>query len=222
MSAAHAPVRPLILAVSLLAASITNGRAADTVNLLFDGDSISAGMGAPHGRGLDSQVAAALGPGVDLHNVAVGGRPVSDCLALYAKLVAPLYDPAAGRNVIAFHAGDNDIARNATADAAYAAFTAYVAAAHAQGWKVVVSTEMLRPDFPPVKEQQLAAYNALLRRNGAGADAVVDFDQDQRIADFAFRTDPAVFSGDKIHPSEGGYAILAAMLAPAVRRVTER
>jgi lysophospholipase L1-like esterase len=222
MSVAHAPGRLSILAASLLGVSVAAARPAETVNVLFDGDSISAGVGAPHGRGLDAQVAAALGPDVALHNVAAGGRPVSECLALYAKLVAPQYAPAAGRNVIAFHAGDNDIARNSSAEQAYAAFTAYVAAAHAQGWAVVVSTEMRRPDFPQPKEAQLEAYNALLRRNEAGADAVVDFDRDPRIADFVYRTDPAIFAPDRIHPSEAGYAILSDMLAPAVRRLAGR
>jgi lysophospholipase L1-like esterase len=192
------------------------------LNLVFDGDSISAGAGASAGHGLDTRVAAALGADVQLHNVAVGGRPVSDCLRLYPSLVAPLFDPATAHNVIVFHAGDNDINQGRDAAQTYAAFTAYVAAAHQQGWKIVVSTELRSPYFHQPKEAELEQYNDSLRRNQAGADAVVDFDADPRMTNLSYRTDPDLFSRDAIHPSDGGYDVLAAMLAPAVRRVAER
>jgi lysophospholipase L1-like esterase len=189
------------------------------VNLVFDGDSISAGWGAT-GHKLDQLVAAALDGDVKLHNVAEGGRPVIVCLQRYDSLVAPLYDRSVRRNVIAFHAGDNDIAAGRSAAETYTAFSAYVAAAHRQGWRVVVSTELRRADFAPELEDQLERYNALLRQNQAGADAVVDLDADPKLRDFAYRKDPRLFTPDGIHPSEGGYAVIAAMLAPAVRRVS--
>jgi len=52
-----------------------------------------------------------------------------------------------------------------------------------------------------------------------GADAVVDLDAEPRMADLSYRVDPEVFTTDRIHPSDGGYALLAGLLAPAVRRV---
>jgi lysophospholipase L1-like esterase len=195
---------------------------ADCVNLVFDGDSISAGAGSTQGHGLDAQVAQALGTAVRLNNVAVGGRPVSDCLRLYPKLVAPLFSPASHHNVIVFHAGDNDIAQGRDAAQTYAAFTAYVAAAHQQGWKVVVSTELRSPHFPPPKEAQLRQYNDSLRQNQAGADAVVDFDTDTRLTTMSNRFDPSMFKPDGLHPTDAGYAILTQLLAPAVKRVAER
>ena len=130
--------------------------------------------------------------------------------------------PGGEPNVIVFHAGDNDISLGNDAAHTYAVFTSYVALAHAQGWKVVVSTELRRFDFPAAKEAQLEAYNDRLRENKAHADAVVDLDAEPKFADVAYRNDPAVFSKDRIHPSDGGYAILADMLAPAVKRVAGR
>lgn len=192
------------------------------VNLVFDGDSISAGWGSTGGQGLQAQVAAGMGGNLEVHNVAVGGRPVFKCLELYPQLVAPLYNSATTRNVIVFHAGDNDINARRDAKQTYAALTAYVAAAHRQGWKVVVSTELRRPDFPPAKEQELEDYNKLLIQNAAGADAVVDLDRDTTLSDFAYRADPSFFSKDRIHPSNGGYGRIAALLTPAVRRVADR
>jgi lysophospholipase L1-like esterase len=86
----------------------------------------------------------------------------------------------------------------------------------------VVSTELRRPDFSPAQEAQLEAYNDRLRANKAGADAVVDLDTEPKMAEIAYRTDPAVFSRDRIHLSDGGYAIMADLLAPAVKRVAGR
>ena len=123
------------------------GEPADYVNLVFDGDSISAGWGSSPGHGLDARVVAALGGNVRLHNVAASGRPVAECLRMYDQLVAPLFDPAVRHNVIVFHAGDNDLVQGRDAALTYAAFTDYVAAAHRQGWKIVVSTELRRGDF---------------------------------------------------------------------------
>jgi lysophospholipase L1-like esterase len=189
------------------------------VNLVFDGDSISASAGATPQHGLDFQLAVGLKRPLQSHNVAVGGRPVSECLRLYASLVAPLFVADAAANVIVFHAGDNDIARGKDAAATYAAFTDYVAAAHRQGFRVVVSTELRRPDFSAERKAALEDYNAKLRGNAAAADAVVDFDADPRMADLKRRDDPGMFTHDHVHPADDGYAVLAALLLPAVRRV---
>ncbi|HEX2942760.1 MAG TPA: SGNH/GDSL hydrolase family protein [Rhodopila sp.] len=193
--------------------------ATDCVNLVFDGDSISAGWGATSGHGLDAQVAAQVGQPVVVRNVAVGGRPVLQCLELYPKLVAPLFDPAMPHNVIVFHAGDNDIAQGHDARQTYAAFSSYVAAAHQQGWKIVVSTELRRFDFPPPQFDELETYNRLLRENAAGADAVVDLSQDIRLAQAPYRNDQTLFSPDRVHPADAGYRLIAALLAPSVRKV---
>jgi lysophospholipase L1-like esterase len=220
------------LAGAVFAATATAGfqaRAADPacgidscVNLVFDGDSISAGWGASPPNRLDARVTAAVGGDVRMHNVAVGGRPVFECLRLYPQLVAPLFDKATSHNVIVFHAGDNDVAAGRNAEQTYAAFTDYVAAAHRQGWKIVVSTEFRRWDFSPPKLAELLEYDTMLRRNTAGADAVVDLDADPRLLDKSYRTDPAVFSHDGVHPSDGGYAILAGMVAPVVKQMAGR
>ncbi len=189
------------------------------LNLVFDGDSISAGAGSSPNHGPDRQVLPLLDGPVRLHNVAVSGRPVSDCLLLYPQLVAPLFAADRGANVIVFHAGDNDLAQGRSSVQTYAAFTAYVALAHRQGWKVVVSTELQRFDWSAARQADLADYNDRLRENRAGADAVVDLDTDPRLALPSGRRNPALFTPDGVHPSDGGYAVLAALLAPAIRRV---
>jgi lysophospholipase L1-like esterase len=212
--------RRALLATGAILAGGGRAMAADNViNLVFDGDSISAGAGSTPGHGLGQQVAAGLGGNARLHDVAAGGRPVSDCLLLFPKQVTPLYASDARFNVIVFHAGDNDIEQGRSAAQTYGAFTVYVSQAHQQGWKVVVSTELRRFTLQPQQRIELGTYNELLRANKAGADAVVDFDTDPRLTSVTNRANPAVFSPDGIHPSDGGYAILAAMLIPAIKKV---
>jgi lysophospholipase L1-like esterase len=157
-----------------------------------------------------------------LTNVAVGGRPAAECLRLYSADVAPLLIRPARFNLILFHAGDNDIAQGHDAVQTYAAFSRYVATAHAQGWKIIVSTELQRPDFPAGKQAALADYNRMLLANAAGADVVVDDASEPHLGNPAARSDPSVFSPDRVHPSDGGYAILARMLAVAAHRVLPR
>lgn len=185
--------------------------------IVFDGDSISVGMGSSPAASLDRQFLGALKLPARIRNVAAGGRPVHECVRLFATAVAPLFVPGAATDLIMFHAGDNDIAQHKSADETYAAFGRYVAEAHAQGWKVLVSTELQRVDFRPEQQAELAAYNKLVLANSGGADAVVDVDSDSRFADLSRRTDPEVFSKDRVHPSDGGYAVLARLLATAAR-----
>ena len=214
--------RRLLAAMSALQAMCGHDAAAGgrQLNLMFDGDSISAGLGSTPGHGLGGVVAAGLDAPLRLNNVSVPGRPVLNCLQFFGQRVAPLFSPEFRANVIVFHAGDNDVNQGRDAAHTYAAFTDYVEAAHRQGWKVVVSTELRRFDFPPPKQADLEAYNARLRQNHARADAVVDLDAEARFVAPEERHNTDLFSPDGVHPSDGGYAILADMLVPAIKRVS--
>jgi lysophospholipase L1-like esterase len=185
--------------------------------IVFDGDSISAGGRATPGNGLDIQFMLALGSPARLYNIAVAGRPVIDCLTRFDQGIVPLKDPQARLNLIVFHAGANDIAKRHSAAQTYQAFTNYVALAHTQGWKVVMSAELPRPDFLPAQEAELEAYNRYLLENKAGADVVVNVNADRRFGDLKDRDGSPVFSFDKIHPNDAGYAIFGQLLAAAVR-----
>jgi lysophospholipase L1-like esterase len=185
--------------------------------IVFDGDSISAGARATPGNGLDIQFMHALGSPARLYNIAVAGRGVVDCLTRFDQGVVPLKDPQARLNLIVFHAGGNDIAKRQSAAQTYQAFTSYVALAHAEGWKVVVSAELPRLNFLPAQRAELEAYNRDLLENKAGADVVVDVNADRRFGDLNDREGSPVFSFDKIHPNDAGYAILGQRLAAAVQ-----
>ena len=190
----------------------------DAGTLVFDGDSIACGTGAPPGRTLADQVVRRLRFRGRVHVVAIGGSLVLQREQLFDTVVAPLYQSGLGTNIILFHAGDNDIAMGADAEATYRRLTSYVARAHDQGWVVVVSTEMQRFDFSPEQQRELLAYNAVMLENGANADGIVDFGNDPIMGGPENRGDPRLYTADRVHPTKGGYAILAEAASRELRR----
>ena len=143
--------------------------------LVFDGDSISLGVGASQGHTLSDQVLPLLPSNVISHVTAAGGRPVKDCLDLFKISIEPLYDPDAVRNIIFFHAGDNDIAHGRGAHETYALIKSYVARAHYQGWLVVGSTKLQRYDWPESFRSIVLSLNELILANTAKTDGIAAF-----------------------------------------------
>lgn len=185
------------------------------VRIVFDGDSVAAGQGASGDARLAPQVAQIMRLQGKLTNVAVSGQPVLSCLARFDSIVQPLFEPGA-TNVIFFHAGDNDIKFRFSAPEIYRRLTEYIALAHRQGWKVVVSTELPRYDFPPNFETQLLEYNRLILQNSAKADRIADFASNSAMGGPQNRSNPAFYSGDGVHPSAGGYNLLARQTADEI------
>jgi lysophospholipase L1-like esterase len=190
-------------------------------NIVFDGDSISAGAGAQIAKP-DQLMAMLLPMPVTAGDVAVGGRPVRICLEMFDSTVAPRHVADAPFDVIVFHAGDNDVAQRDSAETIYRNFTAYVQRAHRDGWVVVVSTELPRMTFNAAQEHELEAYNRLLVENHAGADAVVNIAADHELNDPAMRRGSAFYSHDLTHPNDAGYERLNLMLIKAVVEVVSR
>ncbi len=194
--------------------------AAGPLVLIFDGDSVSGGFGVADADSPSGQIAHLIEGPVRILNVAVPGKPVSGSLADFPASVAPHHDPNGRANVIAFHGGDNDIAGGRTAAQAYDSLRRYIAAAHAQGWKVIVSTELGRPDWNDAWQAELAEYNRLELRNDAAADAVVNYASMPGMSDLVGRERSGLYSPDRIHPSARGYGLLADLLRTAIAKLT--
>jgi lysophospholipase L1-like esterase len=190
--------------------------AAPTGLLVFDGDSVAAGMGATPGFKLEDGVKARLGWAGRVVNFGQPGLPLALCLGRYPDTVGALATSPAVNRILVIHAGDNDISQGSTASQTYDAFTRYVALAHRDGWIVVASTELARPTFSAAQQAELSSYNRLILENGAGADAVADFEGEPGFHDLGNRASPAYFAPDQVHPSDAGYAILARLIADAV------
>ncbi len=210
---------PLLAPFMVGALRMTRAAAATEGVIVFDGDSVSRGLGASPGQGPDAQLGRILGRPVRISNVAISGLPVFKAVAKFAQDVTPRYDPQAAFNIVAFHAGDNDVAAGKTADETYASLTEYIRMAHAQGWTVIVSTELARPTFSPEKQAYLADYNTMMRHNAAGADAVIDYAAIAGLSEVANRAGSPFYQHDQVHPSDRGYGILAEQLKAAILKL---
>jgi len=203
------PLRVLSCAFAVTAALFASDKAKASGTLVLDGDSIAVGQGAPPGSQLADQIATRLGFHGKVAVVGRSGSPVSERVRLFEQNITPLRDPRASPNVIFFHGGDNDIALGSDARQTYAQLSKYIEMAHAEGWKIIVSTELPRFDFSPAMQGELNLYNRLVRENAGKADGVADFASDPTLGGPQHRHDPEFYTPDGIHPTARGYAILA-------------
>ncbi len=193
--------------------------AATRLRLLLLGDSIAYGTGALRPEDtLGRRLAAALtaeGFDVDLRVLAVPGAVSAD-LAAQVRRAEPF---AADGAVVVI--GANDLARFVPPEQATAALGAAVAALRAHGTEVVVvpapdmsSVPFVPPAFRPLVQ---AACAQLQQRQAAVAEAAgATVAAVAAEVGAAFAADPAMFSGDRFHPSSAGYARIAAVLEPSV------
>ena len=183
------------------------------------GDSLAFGTGA--GRPVDAlgpRLARSLadaGFDVDLHVLAVPGAVSAD-LAAQVRRATPL-EPDLAVVVI----GANDLARFVPAEQASAALADAVGVLRAVGADVVVvpAPDMsMVPFVPPALRPLVRGACAALQHRQAqvaeatGASVAPVAGEVAR----AFVADPALFSGDRFHPSSAGYARIAQALEPHV------
>lgn len=191
------------------------------------GDSITEGTGSlPSGPGgwperLTRRLVAADAPWAVV-NAGIGGNRLlyqgsgpsglqrldSDALAV------------SGARCLILLEGINDLGRPArpeyaheaiTADALIGGYRQVIARAHAAGFRVVLAT--LPPFeganyFTETGEAIRQAANVWIRTSGE-PDAVIDFDAAVRDPEHPLRLAAANDSGDKLHPSDAGYAAMA-------------
>jgi lysophospholipase L1-like esterase len=189
------------------------------LRLLVLGDSIAYGTGASRaedtlGRRLSAELTAD-GFDVDLHLLAVPGA-VSAQLSLQVRRAEHL-DADLAVVVI----GANDLARFVPPEQAAASLSSAVRALRARGTDVVLvpapdmsMVPFVPPTFRPLVRAacvQLQERQAAVVEAAGGSVAGVATE----VAN-AFAADPAMFSGDRFHPSSAGYARIAAALTPAV------
>jgi hypothetical protein len=187
---------PIILGALTITITLATHSSFAAGNLVLDGDSIAASMGAGTEPDLASEIVALLGFHDKVTVVGVPGATVQSRVQLFDQRVSPLFDPTQQPNVILFHGGDNDIYFGADAAEAYPRLALYVSKAHASGWKVVISTELQRYDFTAQKQDQLLQFNKMIIENTAKADAVADFASNGDMESQKSRSDPHLYNKD--------------------------
>lgn len=191
----------------------------NSLRLVLLGDSIGFGTGAGRpAEALGPRLAAVLtddGFDVDLHVLAVPGAVSAD-LAVQVRRAEPLAPDLA---VVVI--GANDLARFRPAEQAAGELSAAVAALRATAADVVVvpAPDMsMVPFVPPAFRSvvRAACTQLQIRQTAVAQEAGASVAMVSAAISAAFTTDPALFSGDRFHPSSAGYARIAAEVAPAV------
>ncbi|MGZ4621868.1 MAG: SGNH/GDSL hydrolase family protein [Blastococcus sp.] len=183
------------------------------------GDSIAYGTGAHHpDDALGPRLTTALsGEGfvVDLHVLAVPGA-ASEHLDAQVRRAEPL---AADLAMVVI--GANDLARFVPPAQTAAHLSDAVTALRAGGTDVVVvpapdmsTVPWVPPAFRPVVQAACAQLQRMQASVATAAGAAVA-EIAVEVAR-AFAAEPAMFSGDRFHPSSAGYARIAQALTPTV------
>jgi len=188
--------------------------------LVGDGDSISSdqplfgqGVGDAQSAWIIQTVAnleSALGT-FDVINCSLGGQKWVDLVTDVATQVVPLVSGTERpRCVAAAMCGTNDLLNSTTLALMESRATEYYSALKAAGALVVAVT------IPActLNEATRLSYNQWLRDNYTDfADALADSGGDTRLSD---ETNTAYFTGDQIHLTSAGLAVIAEHVGPAI------
>lgn len=182
--------------------------------VICDGNSLTLGLFSSTGHDYPSVLSNLLGYGWSKFNFGVGGQTTEQMNADAATQVDPLFQ-SSGRTlqIVVFWEGRNSMVPtggNETPAQSYSATTTYVQGRRAAGFKVIVCTiiDDQGSDDAGFTANQIA-YNNLAVANTAGADLIVRLDQDSRLSD---ATNATYFNADKIHLTDAGYAVVAALV----------
>lgn len=127
---------------------------------------------------LASQATSHSAGRAQVHQISSGPRPIAECLARYEENIEPLRNYNAPLSVIVYNAGSHDLPRGVSGDAAYESLAKYVALARGHGWKVVVATQFQSFRHSGNMQGEVRKYQEMLLDNLAGADGVIDLDEE--------------------------------------------
>ncbi len=184
--------------------------------LVWDGGSIIGGRGASPGLDPASQTKRLL-PHPCLNYISSSsGDLIANMLAEAPLEVDARYRADADADICLVMAGGGDILAGNAVDEIFADLQRYCLERHATGFRVVVVT-LLPRSRPANFEQDRLALNALVRDDWASfADGLVDVAADARIGDTMDNLDRKYYQSDTIHPTDAGYAVMAADTAPVL------
>ncbi len=191
--------------------------------VVFDGDSITAGVGASkHQFGTPYRVAQALGLSYgQWMNNGVGGATITQLASVAANRIDGI--PALINKDVALVAWEWYNQRALTPPAAYNASLAYLTARKAASSRIKIvwgtSTDSSSDNATPANRN---SYNAAWDSYWAGShpliDAYVPIHQNATIgAPGAYAAAPTTYWGDGVHPNDAGYAVLAPLFTAGVQ-----
>ena len=190
-------------------------------NIVFDGDSLTAGSTATDPY--PSQLMRRFRPDVQWVNLGIGGQRLEDMLGNAPIKVDPLYDIHLGQNVVVVWGGTNDMRHWLhTPEVVYSQLRQYCLERKKRGFTVVAMTLLPRSDgtYPPGFEANRQAVNMKIRATWPGfADAFVDVGADPLIGRPGCEVNRKFFSGDRVHLNNSGLAVVAGQVGQLLRRL---
>jgi lysophospholipase L1-like esterase len=182
--------------------------------IIFDGDSRTIGTTSPYPTqcmALTSMTAK----NYSWYNSGVSGESVNDFSANAATEVDANYRSLFGaHNICVVWGGVNDANAGASAATIYSRLLTYWAARRAAGFKVVACTEIDAQDAGREAvnwhSTLYPALNTLIRSDPHAYDVLVDLGADSRLQD---ATNTTYFNADKVHLTDTGYSVVAALVA---------
>lgn len=186
------------------------------------GDSISRGFGTVSGEFLSDRMP--LATKWQRYNGASNGYMTSDVLTVFAARVTARKRWAAARDIVHVWIGTNDITlTNDSAATIYGRITTIIDQAQALGYKVAVSTVLLRSDARMRLDGTTPAnpaildLNTLILANAAGAEVVYDaYNALNVVAGAEANTAPNLYYSDDTHLTDLASDLLAAGQSAAI------
>jgi lysophospholipase L1-like esterase len=188
--------------------------------IVFDGCSLVADGGLSPADGMPAQVMTLLPAGLDMKNLGVGGQTTQMMAADAATQVDPLYSASRPASILVCWEGTNDLVYGTSppydARQAYLHLAAYCRARQRAGFRVVICTVLPRGQSSTFSAAR-NALNAELRAHWKSfADGLADVAANKTIGPAGAEADLTYYR-DTVHLTAAGYAIVAGVVAAAVR-----
>ena len=186
--------------------------------LLFDGDSLTKGLGATLGYQFAGSACAAFGEAGFFANIGI--LRVAACRdereGQQRAAAFPFVSTASDSD---WDGGSNDLHIGMTGVRLFHDFfLPYAAARRAEGFEIIAGTLIYRDDITPASNAERESYNNLLRANASTYGyAVADYDSIPQLR----KPQTPGYSSDGKHPMTRAYGLMAAKLAPVVNGILQ-
>lgn len=186
---------------------------AKTSYIAFDGDSITAGVGATTLKdgwnGVACRAVQATSDIAAFGSMATSSATVATLVARAATIDAALSSRA--KNILFVLVGTNNIAAGTTPATTVAALKSYCLARVAAGWSVIVGTSISRTGY----DTQIQEYNSLIKADASFYSAVCDFAAEPLLGATGASANATYFV-DGVHPTTAGHALMGTIAAPVI------
>jgi len=198
-------------------------------SIVFDGDSLTYGVGSTSSLTYPNQLLALLTGGAPYYanwNTAIGGSSAGTILSSrYDATVAPLRAIAFPKDIYAVWSGTNDLGGGVSGATLYTTLKGIWAKARADGRKVIAFTITPRSGTGVSAgfETQRGIVNTAIRSDPTLYDGLVDVAADSRIGDAGDELDATYYvtdgDGGHVHFNNTGYGVIAALARPVFEAV---